>query len=79
MAKMKHPKMLLFPFEVASFAIQIAVFIKAKAMAIGSTKNSKLRTNNSIKYAIEDSFPIVETNQLAIPVTKYGLARILFG
>lgn len=36
-------------------------------MVIGSTKNSKLETQNCIKYAIEDSFPIVEINRLAIP------------
>ncbi len=33
----------------------------------GSTNSSKLKTKNSIKYAIEDSFPIVEINRLAIP------------
>jgi len=36
-------------------------------MVIGSTKNSKLETQNNIKYAIEDSFPIVKINRLAIP------------
>ena len=33
----------------------------------GSTNSSKPITQNSIKYAIEDSFPIVEINRLAIP------------
>ena len=45
MAKMKHPKMLLFPFEVASLAIQIVAFIKAEAILLGCMKPLSLDEN----------------------------------